>query len=147
MPPADFASLDDPTVVETLCDRIASGLGVSEVCEASDMPGETTVYIRMANDEAFRSRIARAREAQQEHEIDRTVAMADAATIEDHQVVKLRIWARQWRASKLAPKKYGDRTVIAGDKDAPLAVADVTDLERAKAVAALVAAAQRGDKP
>src|SRR3984885_11190199 len=38
-----------------------------------------------------------------------TVDMADAATPEDWQVVKLRIWARQWRASKLAPKVYGER--------------------------------------
>jgi hypothetical protein len=35
--------------------------------------------------------------------------MADKATAEDWQVVKLRIWARQWRASKLAPKKYGEK--------------------------------------
>lgn len=53
---------------------------------------------------------------------------------------------RKWTASKLFKPQWGDRTVIAGDKDAPLAVADVTDLERAKAVAALVAAAQRGEK-
>ena len=38
--------------------------------------------------------------------------MADAATEADYNVVKLRIWARQWRASKLAPKKYGDRSDV-----------------------------------
>jgi hypothetical protein len=56
--------------------------------------------------------LSRVRECQQDAEIDRTVAMADAATEADYNVVKLRIWARQWRASKLAPKKYGDRSEV-----------------------------------
>jgi hypothetical protein len=38
--------------------------------------------------------------------------MADEATAENRQTVRLRIWARQWRAAKLAPKKYGDKTTI-----------------------------------
>lgn len=102
-------SLDDPDVVEALCDEIASGQGVNE---ASVIIGvhESTIYRRMARDPEFASRIARAREAQQEIEPDRMVAMADAATPENYNVVKLRIWARQWRAAKLAPKKYGDKT-------------------------------------
>ena len=103
------ADLDDEAVVDRICDMLASGMGIAEICRRDDMPAESTVYCRMASDESFRSRIARAREAQQEAEIERTVAMADAATPEDWQVVKLRIWARQWRAAKLAPKKYGEK--------------------------------------
>lgn len=112
--------LNDPTVVEELCSRLVSGKSMAAVCAADDMPAESTVYLRMANDENFRSIIARAREAQQEAEIDRTVDMADRATTEDHQVVKLRIWARQWRAAKLAPKKYGDKTLLGSDPENPL---------------------------
>lgn len=93
---------------------------MAEVCKADDMPAESTVYLKMANDESFRSEIARAREAQQEAEIDRTVDMADAATPDDYQVVKLRIWARQWRAAKLSPKKYGDKTLLGSDPENPL---------------------------
>ena len=48
--------------------------------------------------------IARAREAQQHALVDQTVAMADAATVENWQLVRLQIQARQWRAGKLAPK-------------------------------------------
>lgn len=103
------ADLDDPEMVERICALLVSGIGIAEICKADDMPAESTVYCRMADDEEFRRRIARAREAQQEAEIDRTITMADAATAEDWQVVKLRIWARHWRAAKLAPKKYGDK--------------------------------------
>lgn len=106
------ASLDDPEVVDRLCERLASGEGMSAICRDEGMPAATTVYARMAVDADFRTRIARAREAQQESEMDGCIDMADAATTEDWQVVKLRIWARQWRASKLAPKKYGDKLAL-----------------------------------
>jgi hypothetical protein len=73
------------------------------------MPTRDAVLLACAKDEAFAATIARAREAQQDAIIDDIVEMADAATPEDHQVVKLRIWARQWQAAKLSPRKYGDR--------------------------------------
>lgn len=116
------ASLDDPAIVDQICNRLISGEGMKAICASEGMPSQSTVYVRMASDDAFRTRIARAREAQQEAQIDDTVDMADAATIEDHQVVKLRIWARQWRASKLAPKKYGDKITHAGDAENPVVI-------------------------
>ena len=36
--------------------------------------------------------------------------MADAATPENYQVVRLQIWARQWNAAKLAPRRYGEQS-------------------------------------
>lgn len=102
------ARLDDESVVDEICDRLASGEGLKAICANKHLPSDDTVYRKMANDPDFAARIARAREAQQDHEADAIVDMADKATPEDWQVVKLRIWARQWRAAKLAPKKYGD---------------------------------------
>lgn len=98
-----------PDWLEPLCERIASGEGINEITADDDMPSERTVYYWQAKNPSVCSRIARAREAQQDYEADNIIKMADAATAEDWQVVKLRIWARQWRASKLAPKKYGDK--------------------------------------
>lgn len=106
------ADLDDPAVVQEICDRLISGKSMADICKAKDMPVESTIYMKMAKDAAFRSAIASAREAQQDAEVDRTIDMADSATPEDYQVVKLRIWARQWRAMKLSPKKYGERQQV-----------------------------------
>lgn len=117
------ASLDDPAVVHALVGRISSGEGIVAICKSSDMPAESTVYLRMAQDTEFRRVIAQAREAQQDREADKTVELADEATIENWQVIKLRIWARQWRAGKLAPKRYGDKLELSGDKDNPLTIA------------------------
>jgi hypothetical protein len=35
---------------------------------------------------------------------------------------RLQIDARKWLASKLAPKKYGDKLELAGDPDRPLSI-------------------------
>ena len=78
-------------------------------CALADGPAKTLVYQRMASDPVFRTIITRAREAQQDAIIDETVDMADRATPENWQVVRMQIWARQWRAGKLASKVYGEK--------------------------------------
>lgn len=91
---------------------------MDKACAMPDGPAKTLVYQRMAQDETFRTAIARARVAQQDAIIDETVDMADAATPENWQVVRMQIWARQWRAGKLAPKVYGEKVtqeVTGGD--------------------------------
>lgn len=95
-----------------IVDGLTQGHSMKAVCAGQDMPRAADVYSEMAKNEEFRTAIARAREAQQEAIIDEMVDMADAATPENWQVVKMRIWARQWRAAKLAPKKYGDKQDI-----------------------------------
>lgn len=85
-------------------------MSVDKACALPDGPAKTLVYQRMASDEAFRTTIARAREAQQHAIVDETVDMADAATPQNWQVVRMQIWARQWRAGKLAPKVYGEKS-------------------------------------
>ena len=126
------ASLDDPAVVDDLCARISSGEGISEACSHAGTPSERAVYLRMASDAEFCGRIARAREAQQDSEADKIVALADAATVEDHQVVRLRIDARKWRAAKLAPKKYGEKVTneLVGDPARPVAITVLSGVPR-----------------
>lgn len=116
------ANLNDPTVVDELCERIASGRSVVDVCSDKDMPDAATVYRRMAKNPEFAASIARAREAQQDAEAEKIVTMADKATIKNWPVVKLRIDARKWRAAKLAPKRYGDKieTTLQGPDGGPV---------------------------
>ena len=105
--PAEF--IWTPEIEDEICDAIASGQSLDEACLKAGMPSDTTVYRRMAKDDAFAGKMAAARAAQQDHEVEHCIKIADQATPEDVQVAKLRIWARQWRAGKLNPKKYGDK--------------------------------------
>ena len=99
----------DPGILDRICEGLIEGHSMKTVCEPADMPHFTMVYREMARNPDFATAIARAREAQQEAIIDSTIDLADEATPETVHVQKLKIWARQWRAAKLAPKKYSER--------------------------------------
>lgn len=102
-------------MIDEICGRVASGGSIASISGEDWCPSQATIYRKMASDIDFRARMAEARAAQQEYEADLCVKMADEATAENWQVVKMRIWARQWRASKLAPKKYGDKIDVTSD--------------------------------
>lgn len=78
------------------------------------LPTERTFYRRIAEDQAFCQRYARARESQAHREAEEIREIADEATPETVQVARLRVDARKWRASKLAPKVYGDKLEVNG---------------------------------
>lgn len=77
------------------------------------------------NDEAkaeFRAKYARAREAQGDYLDEEMQTVADTATPETAQVARLRVDTMKWRASKLAPKKYGDKLELGGPNGGPMQV-------------------------
>lgn len=126
---------------DAICERLAEGESLRAICEADDMPSRETVRRWLRENEPFCAQYARAREEQADHFAEEIVVIADedpvtvfekagrgddAPDIErvDSAAVahqRLRIDARKWFASKLAPKKYGDKLELAGDKDRPLA--------------------------
>lgn len=110
---------------DDICDRLANGESLRAICADDGMPGRSTVFRWLGDNESFRDQYARAREDQAETMADDIVAIADGDAAEDTPVAtardRLRVDARKWVASKLKPKKYGDRTTLAGDPDAPLA--------------------------
>jgi hypothetical protein len=42
---------------------------------------------------------------------------------------RLRVDARKWVASKLKPRKYGDRTTLAGDAENPMRLETVVEIK------------------
>lgn len=120
---------------DRICERLADGESLRVICAGEDMPGRSTVFRWLGENEVFRDQYARAREDQADTLADEIVAISDEAQVtakmEGEDVVlamdstavarnRLRVDARKWVASKLKPKKYGDRQVLAGDPDAPL---------------------------
>lgn len=106
-----------PEIEEEILGRMMVGESVADILgDGRDdwLPSERTFYKRLSDDAAFAQKYARAREAQGHFEADEIRAIADAATPEDVQVARLRVEARKWRASKLAPKVYGDKLEVSG---------------------------------
>lgn len=103
-------------LADSLCNDIASGMSIKAACEHNGIP-RCEFYNWQLDDPAFKTRIAGAREIQQEALVDEMRDIADAATPETVNVAKLQIWQRQWEAAKRAPKKFGDKLAIGGDAD------------------------------
>lgn len=76
------------------------------------MPTKTTVMRWLRADKEFCDQYRVAREVQADSYMDDQVYMADAATMEDWQLRKFQTDTRKWVASRLAPKKYGDKQAV-----------------------------------
>lgn len=97
-------------IADAILDRLASGESMSKICTGKGMPHRITVIRWMGSNPEFATRCARAREIQADVMDDRILEVADNVLKGkvDSQSAKVAISAFQWRASKLAPKVYGD---------------------------------------
>lgn len=119
---------------DRICELLASGQPLNKICAREDMPSIPTVMAWLWRDtphkEEFLNKYTRAREQQAETYADQIISIADddsedaifvegkdgtgetafpKANREFIQRSHLRVEARKWIASKLLPKKYGDR--------------------------------------
>jgi len=114
--PSDFTQ----EIADAICRRLSEGESLRKVCEADDMPSRETVRRWLGENLEFRGQYAHARDVQADHYADRVVD--DALTATDAAIGRLRMDALKWAASKLAPKKYGDKVALVGgnEDDAPI---------------------------
>lgn len=103
----------DPAIVEPILDRISAGETLTAICREVGAPSLFTVYGWLHRNEDFAQAYARAQEERAETLADEIALIADeavnATTPEEIQAAKLRVDARKWTASKLKPKRFGDR--------------------------------------
>lgn len=120
-------------LADEICGLIASGMSLRQICMRNDMPSESMVYRWLSSNDMFREKYACAREGQADFYADEIIEIADTVEPESAAVskAKLMIDARKWKASKLAPKKYGERTetVHSGSISMRNDVSDLTDDE------------------
>ncbi len=103
-----------PELATAICERIAEGLSLRKICVADDMPDRTTVNRWLAADPEFAAKYARAREEQGDLMDDRqldVVQKLESGEMDPH-TAKVIVGVLQWRASKLVPKRYGDRLAL-----------------------------------
>lgn len=106
---------------DDLCEHIANGKSLVSWCKLTGI-GYSTIMAHLANDTVFQEKYTRAREDQADYLVDEIIEIADEAPTEpitDGLVVKydataiarnrLRVDTRKWAASKMKPKKYGDK--------------------------------------
>ena len=121
-------SLYSPKLVEDICDRIADGESLRTICDDETMPDRRTVLRWLDTHPDFAAKYARAREAQGDAMDEKILAVADACTNETAAADRVKILAYQWRAAKLAPKKYGEKVIseLSGPNGGPIETKDVS---------------------
>ena len=117
-----------PEIANRICEALIEGNSLRTICLANDMPSASMVCRWLAQNAEFREQYAHAREAQADTLTDEMLDIADNGVndwmekknaagevtgVEYNgdavQRSKLRIDTRKWYASKLAPKKYGEK--------------------------------------
>ena len=117
----------------SICAQLIAGRSLRSICKDAGSPDESTVSRWLHDHLDFRAQYAHAREMQADRYAAEIIELADAeretrkhvyradgtkeVTVADAvERTRLQIDARKWYASKLAPKKYGDKvqTEISG---------------------------------
>lgn len=127
-----------PELEDAILSRIEEGESMRQICSDEGMPSRRTVLRWLRENNSFATKCARARDEQADFTFDRHQDIIEdmfAGTIQTDQA-RVALSALQWRAAKLAPKKYGDKQTI--DHEGSISV--VTKEQRDAAVAAALAA-------
>ena len=122
-------------IKDDLITWISQGKTLREFCRQKGMPQFGALYDWIDEDADFKARIAHARSIGYDAIAEECATLADTeplAVFDEAGNKRFDPGSIQWRKmqietrlkllAKWSPKKYGERTVVAGDEDAPLAV-------------------------
>ena len=99
------------TLADDICERIANGESLRNICRDKSMPDKTTVLRWVDDNNDFCDQYARACARREDSFFDDLIEIADSVTADAAEVAKARVQidARKWVLSRMNPKKYGDR--------------------------------------
>lgn len=115
--PSDFTQ----ELADSICDRIATGESLRQMCLADDLPSERTVYRWLNANDDFCQQYARARKTWADAQIEQIIAVSvDPELGADHK--RVQIDTLKWAMGKLNGK-YSDKVKHVGgdDGDNPIA--------------------------
>ena len=109
-------------IADIICDRLMDGESLKAICSEPEMPSKVTVCKWLNRLPEFANQYSRAREVQADGMVDEMLDISDDSQndwmtkrglqVPDNEAIqrsKLRIDTRRWVASKMRPKKYGDK--------------------------------------
>lgn len=102
--PTDYT----PELTAQICERLAVGESLRSICRDDAMPSLASIFLWLGKYPEFSEQYTRAREAQAESHADQIVEIADDDKIDPNHK-RIMVDARKWVASKLKPKRYGDK--------------------------------------
>jgi len=95
-------------LIENICEMLADGKSMRTVAKEKSMPAMSTMFRWLRESDEFKEQYEIAKQESSDSMVEEINEIADN-TEGDTQRDRLRIDARKWTASKLKPKKYGDK--------------------------------------
>lgn len=100
-------------LTDIICERLALGESMRSISLNEDMPAMSTLFKWLREHDEFSEQYTRAKQESADTLTDEMLEIADSdeAKVDAVSVghARLRIETRKWLASKLKPKKYGDK--------------------------------------
>lgn len=116
-------------IAQEICAQLSNNVSLRRICQREDMPSIPTVYHWLSKDDEFLKQYRKAREIQ--HDVQAELVHDLPFECEqmglDASYTKLKMDGLKWASSKGNPKKYGDRTIHAGDEETPIVVHNTSD--------------------
>lgn len=130
-------------ITDEICERIAIGQSLRTITSDERMPAMSTIFKWIREHEEFSKHYAIAKAEQAEALTEEMLDIVDSAAnpllvegvplvIDGKPVMivdapsvnhaRLKVDTRKWLASKLKPKKYGEKLELSGDENNPLTV-------------------------
>ena len=125
-------SLYTEEIAQRIIDGLMDGLSLIKICEQNGIPSRRTVLYWWDANPDFCAKCARARILQADLMDDKIIDLIDQATPESAPADRVKLAALTWRASKLAPKKYGNKLDLAHADPDGMTVKFITVYEAAK---------------
>lgn len=109
------------TLAAVICGRMAEGESVRSICRDPKMPAISSVFKWIGEHPEFSEQYTRALISRGDCLAEEMQEIADAPCADAVAVQRnrLRVETRKWLASKMSPKKYGDKLAIGGAEDLP----------------------------
>lgn len=106
--PIGRPSLYSQELADEICSQLSGGKSLRSVCLQESMPSARTVFSWLRDKPDFLQQYEKSKEESSDALADEMIDIADDQE-EDAQSRRVRIDTRKWIASKLKPKKYGDK--------------------------------------
>lgn len=114
----------DETKAARVCELVAQGYSLRKIAELEpELPLPPTFLLWCHKTPALAELYSRARASAMQKMAEDIIEISDSTSAENVNVARLQVDTRKWLMSKLAPRQFGDRMVLAGDNDAPLVIA------------------------
>lgn len=102
-------------IATEICNRLMLGESLNKICSDDNIPARSTIYLWILNNkEGFSDKYTQAKHIQIDVLIDEILDWCDKA-IEDPRLtnaIRLKADTLKWVATKLVPRKYGEKSHI-----------------------------------